>query len=35
MEPHAYFDAVDDSIDQVLQQNEPNILHYGTLKYRI
>ena len=25
MEPNAYFDAVDDNIDQELQQNEPNI----------
>ena len=25
MEPNAYFDAVDDNIDQELQQNEVNI----------
>jgi len=25
MEPNAYFDAVDDNIDQELQQNELNI----------
>ena len=25
MEPNAYFDAVDDNIDQELQQNEVNL----------